>query len=354
MKVRVTFLLIAIIILCMQRVGAVPYTVTEIGVPDPCVLATGINNGGQVVGQMGITNGAYIWSEISGLQALDPLGGGLASAINSAGVVVGEDERHAFVWDGDGGMRDIHTLPSTYYSGAHAINDAKQVAGWVGPWGFVWTEEGGMATLGMLPGMLGARARAINDSGIIAGNANAIVEQRMITYAVMWDEAGEMYDLRTLRPGDDVSYARGINDLGQIVGESGSSQAAEGTYDTHAFLWSAAFGMVDLGALPGRNRSWANDINNLGQVVGSSGDHAFIWDQVGGMRPLENLPGTTSSQAYAINDLGWIVGISQGADSLRHAVLWKPVPEPSGLLALGGGLLAVGLPWLRSRPRTKA
>src|SRR5919201_330131 len=52
-------------------------------------------------------------------------------------------------------------------------------------------------------------------------------------------------DLGTL-PGGTSSVARAVSDNGQVVG---SSNTASG--QTHAFSWTQAGGMVDLGTLPG-------------------------------------------------------------------------------------------------------
>jgi probable HAF family extracellular repeat protein len=62
-----------------------------------------------------------------------------------------------------------------------------------------------------------------------------------------------------------------INNLGQVVG---------GVND--AYLWTPATGMLYLGALPGGDQSFAKDINNLGQIVGLSTNaadegHAVLW-----------------------------------------------------------------------------
>ena len=73
--------------------------------------------------------------------------------------------------------------------------------------------------------------------------------------------------------GGVTSYARGINDSGQVVGSSniiGDSAA-------HAFITgSNGIGMTDLGTLGG-TFSFANDINDFGQVVGwtSTADSMF-------------------------------------------------------------------------------
>jgi probable HAF family extracellular repeat protein len=69
-----------------------------------------------------------------------------------------------------------------------------------------------------------------------------------------------MNDLETL-PDGIYSYARAINDQGQMAGY--------GTIPgyTHAFLYSDG-AVIDLGTLPGDPNSFAYGINNGGQVVG--------------------------------------------------------------------------------------
>ena len=73
-----------------------------------------------------------------------------------------------------------------------------------------------------------------------------------------------------------------------------------GDAETHAFSWTQADGMVDLGTLGGTS-SIAFAVNEGGQVVGDSrtaGDaatHAFSWTEEGGMVDLGTLGGTFSS-----------------------------------------------------------
>lgn len=121
-------------------------------------------------------------------------------------------------------------------------------------------------------------------------------------------------DIGTLSPGYayTFSWAVGINDLGQVVGTSATSDGAQ-----HAFLWSAQGGMVDLGDLPGGyNLSGAVAVNNAGKVAGYSSfayatqaDHAFSWTSASGMVDLGAKPNNNFySHGLGINGAGTIVG----------------------------------------------
>src|SRR5258707_366273 len=70
-------------------------------------------------------------------------------------------------------------------------------------------------------------------------------------------------DLGTL--GGPVSRARKVNDNGDVVGDSAT---ADGRY--HAFVWTRANGMQDLGAVLGPGDSFALGINDLGEIVGEA------------------------------------------------------------------------------------
>ena len=120
--------------------------------------------------------------------------------------------------------------------------------------------------------------------------------------------------------GGGKSEAQAINNKGQIVG------GAEATgLQTHAFLWEADGGMVDLGSLYGA-RSLAKDINEKGQVVGlvvtGLKDHAFYWDSDAGMVDLVGANGP-SSTANSINDAGRIAGYIFDAQKNNYdACMW--------------------------------
>src|SRR5215470_16992481 len=72
-------------------------------------------------------------------------------------------------------------------------------------------------------------------------------------------------DLGTL-PHGFFSVARGINNRGQIVGDSETN----GLFQPHVFLVRRG-PMVDLGILSGGDFSEATGINNRGEIVGFSG-----------------------------------------------------------------------------------
>jgi len=231
---------------------------------------------------------------------------------------------------------------------ANGINDSGQVVGtyllndpvdpaFKSERAFIWSSGSGMQDLGTFDDPSGSWANAlgVNNSGQVVGWSS--LQQNATTpifHAILW--SGGMQDLGTL-PGWGNSKAHGINDSGQVVGNGFNSFNAsfpDSFTDGHAFLWSG--GMQDLGTLPGWSASIAYGINNNGQVVGdsfnsdsTSDTRAFLWSSESGMQDLSLLPGVVGtgwsvlSSARAINDAGQIVGwgINNGA---QRAFLLSP------------------------------
>lgn len=138
------------------------------------------------------------------------------------------------------------------------------------------------------------------------------------TYNAFAYVGGAMLDISG---GDNLTFGRGMNDLGWVVGWT--DQFAP----QHAFLWDGTQ-LIDLGTLGG-TYSDGHDVNDAGQVVGSAstpipqGDdsHAMIW-QDGEMTDLGTLGGPFS-EAFAINENGFIVGWSWNAAWDARAVYWN-------------------------------
>ena len=172
-------------------------------------------------------------------------------------------------------------------------------------------------------------ALTVNDRGAAAGffDLNGTVQ-----HAFFWTSAKGIQDLGSL---GGNSYAQAVNNFSQVAGWSITL-----TGPPHAFLWTSSGGMQDLGTL-GRQRESRYGINDSGDVVGGStlaGDttgHAFLWTSAGGMQDIGSLGG--GSEATAINNNGQVVGYSFLADNVTmHAFLWTQSGGMQDLGTLGG------------------
>ncbi|MGH8019992.1 MAG: hypothetical protein ACREIA_17280, partial [Opitutaceae bacterium] len=143
------------------------------------------------------------------------------------------------------------------------------------------------------------------------------------SHAFRWTEATGIVDLGTLDPPNNASRSSSANDVsddGAVV--VGSSHTSGGTFSEHAFRWTQAGGMVDLGTGFGfgtdRN-SRAFGVSGDGSVVvgesafpppsGSSFDttRAFRWTAGGGMQSLGALETVGTSLASAVTADGVVV-----------------------------------------------
>ncbi len=333
------------------------YRLIDLGVLDTQTnksVATDVNESGTVVGYSETQSGrrAFVWTAADGMVELGGIQGvyqfSVANAINDLGQVVGQvriNGDHAYLWDSPTEARDIGTLhPSGPGFGTKAldINNSGQVVGEsdfsIGTRAFLWTEDSGMQSLGILgPNNVDYQARGINELGQVVGFASKTFTN---DHAFLWTPETGMQDIDD-DPSDTsrLSFADAINDSGEVAGDRMGQEGA--------FIWTAAGGMEPIGDLPGANNlSLAFDINNHGHIVGRGqtifGDHAFIWSRADGIVDLNDLldesgDGWTVRIAHGINDRGMIAAFGrspsgQPGSSSERAILLVPIPECSSML----------------------
>lgn len=210
---------------------------------------------------------------------------------------------------------DLGGLSNTKFAHVTHINDSGQVTGVSANHAFLW-ENGVMIDLGTLGGDF-SLANGINDLGQIVGESKTLGGE---THAFLWDR-GTISDLGTL---GETSSAHGINNQGEIVGAI-SSKNVRGS----AVLWRnrQRLSLADLG--PTGSGSTALAINANGDITGissgfasSSGGvvRAVVW-QGGTIRDIGTLGGMHST-ASALNDLGDVVGWAETANHSSDAFLW--------------------------------
>ena len=207
-----------------------------------CSGAFGINASGQVVGFSQTSGGTHAFlydgTGMHDLHGLLTLGGShsIASGINASGQVVGESYlsgdigSHAILYDGTA-LRDLGTLGGTYTS-ATGINASGQVVGY----SYISDDNhthaffhNGTAMLDLgtltLDGFGISRGFGINARGHVVGDSYTISGYHGFLYDGTWRDPVivPMRDLSTLAEvtgagWQQIEFAAGINDSGQIVG----------------------------------------------------------------------------------------------------------------------------------------
>src|SRR5262249_35264435 len=137
--------------------------------------------------------------------------------------------------------------------------------------------------------------------------------------------SGGTYTTIDVPVANSFTFARGINDNGQIVGYYSDD------IGTHGFLLSGgSYTTLDDPLASGHITTYANGINDLGQLVGAyvygSGEHVFLYNN-GTYTSIDDPlaidgPGR-STIAYGINDLGQIVGSYVNPFPSQHGFLYS-------------------------------
>lgn len=221
----------------------------------------------------------------------------------------------------------------------------------VGALALVTTFLGAVLGVSAMPASAAVTATDLGTLGCTYSNAAAVLDSGQVvgqscladgtSRVFSWTAAGGMIDLGALGGSGWTELGTGGNAGNGAVAVSDTGQVV-GTSNGEAFSWTQSGGMIPIGELPGDDQSNANAVNNSGQVVGYSAgplpggscceQHAFSWTEAGGMVDLGTLGGTVSD-AYAVNDDGQVVGYSTlPGDTVTDAFSWT---EAGGMIDLG-------------------
>jgi probable HAF family extracellular repeat protein len=208
--------------------------VGSIGINDRTQIALSIAQ--PAISGFGTPYQAFLWMN-GMLQALGyfpaAIPESIAQGINNRGQIVGNGTTlsgaDAFLWQ-KGQMTNLGTLPGPYpggsFSAAQSINDRGEIVGQSdSSSGYrhatLWEPDGTIIDLGLPPTFTTENTTAwgINARGQIVGNYRSGTGEPGSVVALLWDQ-GKIIDLGTARPDDIESLASGINDKGEIIGQS--------------------------------------------------------------------------------------------------------------------------------------
>jgi len=242
----------------------------------------------------------FVW-QWGKMTALPTLGGvnGYASGVNNVGQIVGWAETtfhdptctipqvlqfRAVLYGQHGEIQELPPYRDDPDSAATAINDKGQVVGISGicedaigelsaEHAVLW-QNGEVIDLGSFGGAGWNTPTSINSRGDVVGFSDlpGDLVGNVLTanyQAFLWTNEGGMTKLGVL-PGDSYSAALGINDQGEIVGQSIDAKG-----NSRAFLWKNGL-MIDLNSVVPSGSPlylvYANDTNNSGAISGGASD----------------------------------------------------------------------------------
>lgn len=316
-----------------------PYTVTSLETPPGgSTRVYDLNAAGEVVGTVTFSADsslAVLWRN----GRMTPLGAGAAYAINDRGQVAGGSGGAAVIWDG-GEKREAYRRGTR--AAATAINQNGDVAGdW---WEYCACRNplsGAFAVVGgkvvdVVPadGYKSPLVYGINDAGWVVGSLG---NNRSQPDAFLYRD-GEMVNLESTLFGVSsaaYSWATGVNNLGQVVGQGPSNEGWQGMQRAFRLENGKVTWLGDAQPPP----SGANDVNDRGEVVGYVGSlglpgarvfaPGFLWWAGGATRLDWLLVGDewAIGEGVAVNERGQILAYGKNIRTGAEGPLLLTPPD---------------------------
>lgn len=198
-----------------------------------------------------------------------------------------------------------------------------------------WSEETGVTIIPTPPGVTSAAARGMNDVGTVVGTFSTATHA---DWACVWLPDGQFIEIPPTGGNPPTSWAADVNNSNVVVGWR---KVPAGTW---AFVWEAGnITMIDPTRY-GWPTSRAAAISDSGFVVGQFGadsngtGRAFRWKD-GALEILQPLPGALTSNGFCVNEVGLTFGscrFVKGSNITNHPTVWDLDGVPTQLPLLAG------------------
>ncbi len=306
--------------------------------PPPLYEATGrvtlnsLNDYGHAVGRIGFPNRsplALLWDGNASIALPSGFSGGEAYDINNHDIIVGRANGYSpALWNPD---RSLSYLPLVRTNGvAYAINDSDIVVGVDGPSNPIpvkWVHGQVISLCGSVP--CSGTALDINNQGDILGSIAWDIDQDHYGGNWIYQPLERFSSDHPPTPDDFIDASvLSLNDNRQVAGYRGLLPF-EDFVETYAIRWeNGIVAVLDHGSF--RRHSYAQGINNRGDLVGQKGGHATLWTAEGHEIDLNlAIPPNTGwllQTATDINERGQIVGYGL-LNNKQRGFLLTPLPR---------------------------
>jgi probable HAF family extracellular repeat protein len=231
--------------------------------------------------------------------------GTFAQGLNDSGEIVGyyidSQGSHGFTY----GAGNFTTAPSNLIT-AEGVNNAGQVVG---------STNSGTAN----PFGINNLGQVVGSFSVSSNNTQSFLKTGNSTTELSY-------------PGAADTYARSINDQGQVVGYwIGTDGTFPGQTIAHGFVYENGV-WSDLDAASGSNGTFVTGINNSDLIVGyyldnTGSAHGFTFDKPTGSFTLIDMQGAKNTYLYGVNNAGEMVGTFLDGNGNTYGFSVSPSPD---------------------------